>query len=304
MSKPSSTISTPISTPAGTSESKKRYLSSPFSPEDKFVKKNRAYNDSMESLDKSDVSVSLLDPVYEMETVGSAHSHSLPETEIEKIANLLKSSIQEDILTTIKQDLSDIMKTAVSEVKDDRLRKLHDENKRLTQENEELKNRVTRLEQDIDDTEQYNRRNNLRISKFPESASEDTDAIVIKIAETLNVPLTPGDIDRSHRVGRPGSKPQRDIIVKFATYRARERLFINRKKLKDSELKGIYLNEDMTRKRSKFMFEARKQVKAVNRKILGAWSSDGKILVKDLGEKVHRVTSESDFDAIISTQCH
>ena len=132
MSKASSTISTPISTPAGTSESKKRYLSSPFSPEDKLVKKNKAYNDSMESLDKSDVSLSLLDPVYEMETVGSAHSHSLPETEIEKIANLLKSSIQGDILTAIKQDLSDIMKTAVSEVIDDRLKKLHDENKRLT----------------------------------------------------------------------------------------------------------------------------------------------------------------------------
>ena len=42
-------------------------------------------------------------------------------------------------------------------------------------------------------------------------------------------------------------------------------------------------------------------MKAVNRKILGAWSSDGKILVKDLREKVHRVTSESDLDAIIST---
>ena len=142
----------------------------------------------MESLDKSDVSVSLLDPVYEMETVGSAHLHTLPETEIEKIANLLKSSIQGDILTAIKQDLSVIMKTAVSEVIDDRLKKLHDENKRLTQENEELKNRVTRLEQDIDDTEQYSRRNNLRISKLPESPNEDTDAIVLKIAETLNVP--------------------------------------------------------------------------------------------------------------------
>ena len=106
MSKASSIISTPISKPTGTSESKKRYLSSPFSPEDKLVKKNKAYNDSMESLDKSDVSVSLLDPVYEMETVGSAHLHTLPEKEIEKIANLLKSSIQGDILTAIKQDLS------------------------------------------------------------------------------------------------------------------------------------------------------------------------------------------------------
>ena len=113
-------------------------------------------------------------------------------------------------------------------------------------------------------THAIKRRNNLRISKFPESPSEDTDAIVIKIAETLNLPLAPGDIDRSHRVGRPRSKPQRDIIVKFATFGARESLFINSKKLKNSELESIYLNEDLTTKRSKLMFKARKQVKAVN----------------------------------------
>ena len=58
-----------------------------------------------------------------METVGSAHLHTLPEKEIEKIANLLKSSIQGDILATIKQDPSVIMKTAVFEVIDDRLKK-------------------------------------------------------------------------------------------------------------------------------------------------------------------------------------
>ena len=53
------------------------------------------------------------------------------------------------------------------------------------------------------------------------------------------------------------------------------------------------------RKRSKLMLEARKQVKAVSRKMLGAWTSDGKNLVKDLREKVHRVTSESDLEAVI-----
>ena len=53
------------------------------------------------------------------------------------------------------------------------------------------------------------------------------------------------------------------------------------------------------RKRRKLMLEARKQVKALSRKMLGALSSDGKNLVKDLREKVHRVTSESDLEAVI-----
>ena len=50
-----------ISTPVDTSESRTRVLSSPFLPEDKLVKKNKAHKNSMESLDTSDVSVSLLD---------------------------------------------------------------------------------------------------------------------------------------------------------------------------------------------------------------------------------------------------
>ena len=33
--------------------------------------------------------------------------------------------------------------------------------------------------------------------------------------------------------------------------------------------------------------------------MLGAWTSDGKNLVKDLREKIHRVTAESDLEAVI-----
>ena len=67
-------------------------------------------------------------------------------------------------------------------MKDDRLKKLHDENKRLPQENEQLKTHATRLEQDIDDSEQYSRRKNLRVPMFQESPNENTDGIVLKIA--------------------------------------------------------------------------------------------------------------------------
>ena len=41
---------------------------------------------------------------------------------------------------------------------------------------------------------------------------------------------------------------------------------------------GVFVNEDLTQVRSKLLFEARRSVKC--NRLLGAWSSDGRILVK------------------------
>ena len=48
--------------------------------------------------------------------------------------------------------------------------------------------------------------------------------------------------------------------------------------------------------RSNVLFEARKVVKADCAK--GAWSADGNILIKDFTDKVHRLTSVDDLNAI------
>ena len=66
--------------------------------------------------------------------------------------------------------------------------------------------------------------------------------------------------------------------------------------LKDNGYSGVFLNEDLTRHRSKVLFEARKVVKADCAK--GAWSSDGNILIKDFTDKVHRLSSVNDLDGI------
>lgn len=72
-------------------------------------------------------------------------------------------------------------------------------------------------------------------------------------------------------------------------------MFTNRAKLKDSEMNGVYVNEDLTKTRSKILFEARKCVKAEQPRLMGAWSSDGKILIKDLDSRVHKTTSVEDL---------
>lgn len=280
-------------TPVNTSENianKKRELSSPFSPEDKITKKTKSGMSGSESGADMDTSV---DP--EAELLSQTHMLTLPDSELQKLSQLVIPSVQSDTLAAVRSDLKSLIKESLSEVLDDKLSELWTENNRLSTENAALKARVNRLEQQMDDAEQYSRRNCLRLANIPETNSEDSDSIVLKLADTMNISLTPIEIDRSHRIGKPGKKLHRDIIVKFTTYRARERMFTNRAKLKDSEMNGIYVNEDLTKTRSKILYEARKCVKAEQPRLMGAWSSDGKILIKDLDSKVHRITSVDDL---------
>ena len=151
------------------------------------------------------------------------------------------------------------------------------------------------LEQQADQAEQYSRRNCLRISGYKEQQNEDTDEIVMKLASDIGCNLQLTDIDRSHRIGRPagrGDRP-RDIIVKFSTYRNRQKLYKQRTALKVNGHPGVFVNEDLTKLRSGLLYNARKLLKA--KLIKGAWSSDGIILVKDKNDSVSRICSASDL---------
>ena len=57
--------------------------------------------------------------------------------------------------------------------------------------------------------------------------------------------------------------------------------------------KGVYVNEDLTKFRSGILFDARKLTK--ERRIYGAWSSNGTILLKDNFENVHKIVKDADL---------
>ncbi|KAH3771300.1 hypothetical protein DPMN_172614 [Dreissena polymorpha] len=90
-----------------------------------------------------------------------------------------------------------------------------------------LRDRVMDLECAVDSSEQYSRRNNVRIFGIPESpeSKKSTDDIVIKLCNTLNVDVSVNEIDRSHRTGNRGGRKPRPIIVKFTSFRARQKLY-------------------------------------------------------------------------------
>ena len=80
--------------------------------------------------------------------------------------------------------------------------------------------KIDKLENLVDQQEQYSRRNCLLVYRIAETNDENTDDIVLKtINERLDVNIAENEIDRSHRICRKkdGQRP-RPIIIKLRRY--------------------------------------------------------------------------------------
>ena len=63
----------------------------------------------------------------------------------------------------------------------------------------------------------------------------------------------------------------------------------------DINQRGIFINEDLTRKRSNLLWKARQMKK--EKKINDCWSYDGKVMVKTLANKIELISSAEDFNS-------
>ena len=138
--------------------------------------------------------------------------------------------------------------------------------------NDELKASKAASIDAADALEQYSRRNCVLLHGIPEQKNEDTDDLFIKtVQKHLGVAVKVRDIDRSHRVGAVrASGGGRPIIVKFARYNVRAKVFRVKKKFKNSK---FMLTESLTKKRVALLNEARDTYGKHN-----VWSWDGEIL--------------------------
>ena len=262
-----SVTSTP-SRPAGISQ--KRELSS---PEDLVEpKKNKVLAET--GLDNSEL--------FDMSTMDVGDSQSVDQTlsSSENVISLKEADLS-TIATVIKQAFEPQIKEMISSIVEGVVSGLNSTIASLRQENAELKARIEMLENRAEAAEQYSRRNCLRIAGVPENQSENTDVYVIDLSRATEAEVSLDDIERSHRVGKPKNAGRpRDIIVKISSYRTRRKLYEARTKTRDRGYRGVYINEDLTKSRSKLLLKARKMVK--NKLVKSAWSSDGNILVRDL----------------------
>ena len=160
-----------------------------------------------------------------------------------------------------------------------------------------LEEKVAALQSVCEEQEQYSRRNFLRFQGIKEIPDKCTDDTIIRLAsEKMNVELRPCDIDRSHRLaprsGTANGRPH-SIIVKFASYNARQAVFSKRTKLKGT---NVYVHEDLTAYRQQLLRKVRQSPDVAK-----TWTNDGRIkaLLKN-NEKVS-IQSEKDLDKLNAT---
>ena len=166
---------------------------------------------------------------------------------------------------------------------------------------DQLETKVEHLEIALDSHERYSRRANLRINGIWDEAKgkivDDKVLTVVNDNIGFHPPIQSVDLERCHRLGRPVEGQGRPItvIVRFNSERLRDQIYRSRGMLKGFNAtndpdKRIYLNEDLTTKRSKLVYKMRLLKKAGN--IMDVWTSNGRILIKNNNSRIEEVTSK------------
>lgn len=125
-----------------------------------------------------------------------------------------------------------------------------------------------------DEQEQYSSRECIVLHGIPEEKKEDTDLTFIKeINSRLDENISVSDLDRTHRLGKPGGRRgPRPIIAKLLRHNDKARIFRKKKMLKGSR---IMLTERLTPRRAVFLRYAREKFGGFN-----VWTRDVDIYIK------------------------
>ena len=170
----------------------------------------------------------------------------------------------------------------------------------LQQENENLKQRITELEQ-------YTRNKNVEIKGVPYQQNENLQSIVSDIAKYLQITMTQNDLAACHRIqSYDKSKETSSIIVQFTTRKMREE-WINKKKeiskykstifVKDKPAQVIYINEHLS-PTMKQLLHSTLQLKG-EIKAQFVWVKEGKIYIRmNQQDKAQRVRNAQDLKNI------
>ena len=142
----------------------------------------------------------------------------------------------------------------------------------------ELTDKVSNLSVQVDEQEQYSRRNCLLIHGVEENRNQDTDTLSINIInEHLGLDIQASDIDRTNRLGNKNKarKKGRVIIIKFTRCNNRKNVFINKGKFKGT---NIPVTESLASLRMAKLKDARDEYRFNKVR-----TSDGRFMVMEEG---------------------
>ena len=135
-----------------------------------------------------------------------------------------------------------------------------------------LQAQVRNVSYENDSLNQYSRRENVRISNVPEAEDEDLIKTLIEIGGSIGVAIKADNINTIHRIGPKREGKACQIIARFVHREPRYLLLKNRVDLKKTErYKNIYIAEDLTQMKFKFLYYVKK------RNVKSAFAKEGRI---------------------------
>ena len=144
----------------------------------------------------------------------------------------------------------------------------------------ELKNLLENAEKNLNNLEQYSRRECIEINGIPCTHQESTDEIVVALAKQVEVHITTNDISVSHGLKNfTTSQQPSTIIAKFISRKIRNQIFENRFKLKKANPgKIIFIDESLIKTNRKIFSMYRNFKKDNNWKYV--WTKQGQTYLK------------------------
>lgn len=256
------------------------------------VEIDQSLRESVKQIIKTNTS--LLQPLVSQIVNGILSSPEVFDPLVDAVANALAKKMTDQILPEVKQDISDSISMDISTTQNE-IKELRDKINTLHTQNE-------KFGKQLDDQDQYSRRNCLLLHGVPETPREynTTPITVSSINNHMKgkVNINAAHIDRSHRLGRPkisedGKPKPRPIIIKFVSYTQREAIYRAKKHLKGTKL---LITESLTPTRMSIYREAQQMVKSGT--ISNVWSQDGRIVILDNKDKKVNITKLSDLDKL------
>lgn len=251
-----------------------------------------------------DKSASKLSKSFGKQAVDPASCHSPASDESDETAVSLIKDVISSLLTSgefvslVKHHIDTSLAKVTSAVETNTA-EIHDLNVKLDQisiQIDKMSCEMTKMceanvkyQHQINNLEQYTRRNSIRILGVPSSPEEHTTNLVIDlIADKLDIELTDLDIDRTHRVGKPTGDSPRAILVKFVRHDIKSKVIKARRHLKGTK---IVIKEDLTVQNQILLRSVKTSEVTSN-----AWSWDGKIFCTKTGSgKIHSIHSTDDL---------